>query len=204
MTFYIFHRHRVCLVNHVDLICRLYSWWEGFWFSSLVTLPLGFNCGFISTSACGSSTGVCSWGCPGGLGFAPVRARCGGGAADGLQHQVLREVDGFGSSKYSALEVYGNQHWPTLSSVLAWRTPLPDREAWPGSPQYTGSQRFGHYKNDFVRVDTRLFCLWQLCPSENWVWRWRSCLAWGDPGSAKYAGTKTASAAGVIDLSVFS
>jgi len=25
--------------------------------------------------------GVCSWGCPGGLGFAPVRARCGRGAA---------------------------------------------------------------------------------------------------------------------------
>jgi len=44
----------------VDLICCLYSWWEGFESSSLPTLPLGFNCGFISTSACGSSTGVCS------------------------------------------------------------------------------------------------------------------------------------------------
>jgi len=65
----------------VDLICSLYSWWEGFGSSSLATLPLGFNCGFISTSACGLSTGVCSWGCPGGLGSAPVRARCGGGAA---------------------------------------------------------------------------------------------------------------------------
>ena len=81
VSFYIFHRHRVCLVDHVDLICSLYSWWEGFGSSSLATLPLGFNCGFISTSACGSSTGVCSWGCPGGLGSAPVRARCGGGAA---------------------------------------------------------------------------------------------------------------------------
>ena len=81
MIFYIFHRHRVCLVDRVDLICSLYSWWEGFGFSSLATLPLGFNCGFISTSACGSSTGVCSWGCPGGLGLAPVRAGCGGGAA---------------------------------------------------------------------------------------------------------------------------
>ena len=70
---------KVCLVDHVDLICSFYSWWEGFGSSSLATLPLGFNCGFISTSACGSSTGVCSWGCPGGLGFAPVR--CGGGAA---------------------------------------------------------------------------------------------------------------------------
>ena len=81
ITFYIFHRHRVCLVDCVDLICTLYSWWEGFGSSSLATLPLGFDCGVISTSACGSSTGVCSWGCPGGLGFAPVRARCGGGAA---------------------------------------------------------------------------------------------------------------------------
>ena len=81
LTFYIFHRHRVCLVDCVDLICSLYSWWEGLGSYSLATLPLGFNCGFISISACGSSTGVCSRGCPGGLGFVPVRARCGGGAA---------------------------------------------------------------------------------------------------------------------------
>ena len=58
MVFYIFHRHRVCLVDHVDLICSLYSWWEGFGSSSLATLPLGFNCDFISTSTCVSSTGV--------------------------------------------------------------------------------------------------------------------------------------------------
>ena len=81
MTFYILHRHRVCRVDRVDLICSLYSWWECFGSSSLAILPLGFNCGFISTSACGSSTGVCSWGCPQGFGFAPVRARCGGSAA---------------------------------------------------------------------------------------------------------------------------
>ena len=42
------------------LICGLYSRWEGFGSSSLATLPLGFRCGFISTSARGSSTGVCS------------------------------------------------------------------------------------------------------------------------------------------------
>ena len=35
------------------------SWWEGFG-SFLVTLPLCFNCGFISTSGYGSSTGGCS------------------------------------------------------------------------------------------------------------------------------------------------
>ena len=70
MSFYIFHGDRVCLVICVDLICSLYSWWEGFGSFSLATLSLGFNCGFISTCACGSSTGVCSWGCPGGPGFA--------------------------------------------------------------------------------------------------------------------------------------
>ena len=72
---------RVYLVNHKDLICSLYSRWEGFGSSSLATLPLGSNCGFISTSAYGLSTGVWSWGFPGGLGFAPVTARCGGGTA---------------------------------------------------------------------------------------------------------------------------
>ena len=60
MSFYMFLRCRVCLVDHVDLMFRLYSWWEDFGSSSLASLPLGFNCGFISTSACGSSTGVCS------------------------------------------------------------------------------------------------------------------------------------------------
>ena len=60
---------------------QLYSSWERFGSSSSTTLPLGFTCGFISTSACGSSTGVCSWGCPGGLGSAPMSAKCGDGAA---------------------------------------------------------------------------------------------------------------------------
>ena len=60
MSFYVCHRHRVCLAGHLDLIFSLYSLWEGFESSSLATLPLGFKSGFISTFACGSSTGVCS------------------------------------------------------------------------------------------------------------------------------------------------
>ena len=95
MSFYIIYRYRVCLADHVDLIFSLYSWWEGLG-SSLVTLTLGFNCGFSSTSACGLSTGVCSWGCPGGLWFAPVRARCGGGAAAWV-------TGGSGSTRYSGI-----------------------------------------------------------------------------------------------------
>ena len=98
MTFYIFHRHKVCLIDPVDLICSLSSWWEDLGWSSLVTLPLGFNYGFIFTSGYGSFTGVCSWGCPGGLGSAPVRT---GVEVVQLivlqgfwQHQVLRGVGG--------------------------------------------------------------------------------------------------------------
>ena len=98
MTFYTFHRHRICLVDRVDLICSLYSWWESFGSSSLVTLPLGFNCGFISTSACGSSTGVCSWGCPGRLGlplWGPgVEVVQLPGSQGFWQHQVLRGIGG--------------------------------------------------------------------------------------------------------------
>jgi len=65
---------QICLVDH-ELVGR-------FWVFFLSHTPLGFNCGFISTSGYGLlSTGVCSWGCPGGLRFAPVKARCGGGPA---------------------------------------------------------------------------------------------------------------------------
>jgi len=83
-----------CLIV-CNIISSLYSWWEGFASFSLATLPLGFNCGFTSTSVCGSSTGVCSWGCPGGLGFAPVRVKCGGGAAAWVAGE------GLGSTRYS-------------------------------------------------------------------------------------------------------
>jgi len=107
MSFYVFHRYRVCLIDRVDLICSLYKWWKGFGSSSLATLPLGFHCGFISTCVCGPSTGVCSWGCPGGLGFVPVRARCGGGAAAWVAG--LLAAPGIG------------QYTPGF---------LPDREAW--------------------------------------------------------------------------
>ena len=98
MTFYIFHGHRVCLVDPVDLICRLNSWWEGLGSSSLATF-----CPWVSIVVLFPPLHV---GHP--LGFAPeaaledlglpVRARCGGGELFGLQgfwlHQVLRGVGG--------------------------------------------------------------------------------------------------------------
>ena len=42
---YLFHSHRVCLVDCVDLICSLYGWWEGFGSSSLPHCP-GFQLWF--------------------------------------------------------------------------------------------------------------------------------------------------------------
>ena len=63
MSFYVCHRHRVCLAGHLDLIFSLYSLWEGFESSSLATLPLGFNCGLFPLLHVG-----------GPLGFAPEAA----------------------------------------------------------------------------------------------------------------------------------
>ena len=118
---FIFHRHRVCLVDHVDLIWSLYSWWEGFGSSSLAALPLSFNCGFISTSVCGSSTGVSSWGSPGGLGFAPVRARFGGGAAAWVTG-VLAAPGTQGSWQLGHQEIkHPRRVWqPVLTNILQY------------------------------------------------------------------------------------
>ena len=81
MAFYIFYRHRACIVNCVDLICSLYSWWDGFGSSSLATLPLGFNNSFISPLRVCCPLGFASEDALEDLGLSPVRVRCGGGAA---------------------------------------------------------------------------------------------------------------------------
>ena len=75
--------------------------------------------------------------CPGGLGFASVRARCGGGAAAWVAGVLAAPgTQGgwqLGQQEIYALEGYGNQYWPIHSSILAWRTALPDR---PGRPVF--------------------------------------------------------------------
>ena len=123
----------------------------------------------MSTSACELSTGVCSQGCPGGLGFAPVRAR-GGGGADAWVAGVLAAPGAqvswqLGPQKYSALEGCGTQDWPICSSILAWRTPLPGREVWQAPVSSVA-------ESDTTGVTLRaqmqdLFGPWQLCPSES-------------------------------------
>ena len=143
-------------------ICSLYSWREGSGSSSLATLPLGFNCGFILLHV----------GHP--LGFAPEAALedlglpRGPGVEVGLllgsqgcwQHQVPRRAGGSGSRKYSALA----RVWrPVLANMLqssCRENPLPDGSL---AGQSTGSQ--GHYGSEPVHID--FFCLWQLCPSES-------------------------------------
>ena len=126
VTFYIFHRQRLpnWLCGFNLLLVQVVGRFGAFFLSHTA---LGFNCGFISTSAWGLSTGDCSWGCPGGLGFATVRARCGSGAAAWITG-VLAAPGIQGSwwlGKHSALEGYGNQYWPIHASVLAWGTPTP-------------------------------------------------------------------------------
>ena len=98
MSFYIFHGHGVYLVDRLDLISSLYSWWEGLGSSSLDTLPLGFNCGFISTSAClGRPLGFASEAALEDLGLPHEGQVCVEvvqllGSQGFWQHQVLRRV----------------------------------------------------------------------------------------------------------------
>ena len=113
----------------MDLICSLYSWWEGFGSSSLATLPLGFICGFISTSTVGDLLGIVPEALLEGL-CLPLR---GAGVELGLQgfwqHQLLKGFGGQGSRKYSALEGYGNQYWPQFQ-YSCLENHLPDGEGW--------------------------------------------------------------------------
>ena len=76
-------------------------------------------------------------------------------AAGILAARGTRGAGGQGSRKYSALEGYGNQHWPICSNILAWRTPSLAEK--PGRPQSTGSQRGGHDRGDPASTDAGLF-----------------------------------------------
>ena len=91
---------------------------EDFPSSSLVALTLELNCGFIPTSVWGPSTGVCSWGCPGGRGSASVRTGHGGGRAAWIMGTlVARSAQG---SRWPWARKYGSTR--VLSSL--WRLAL--------------------------------------------------------------------------------
>ena len=114
MAFYIFHWHRVCLVDHVDLIFSLHSQWEDFGSSSLDTLPWVSIVVLFPPLHVSCPLGFNSWGFPEGLGLAlwgpGVEVVQLLGSQGFWQHQVLRGADSEGSRKYSALEAHGNQY----------------------------------------------------------------------------------------------
>ena len=69
ISLYIFHSHGICLVDHVDLICSLYSWWEVFFLHHT-----GFQLWFYFNLC----LWVVHWDLPQGC---PVRSRCGSSTA---------------------------------------------------------------------------------------------------------------------------
>ena len=191
MSFYIFHRRRVCLVDHVDLSCSLYSWWEGFGSSSVATLPLSFNCGFISTSACESSTGICSWGCPRGLGSSPMRARYRGGAAAWVAG-VLAAPGTQGSWQLGKQEIQCSRRvWrPVLANAFYYsclETFLSDREAWQATVHRVAKN--WTWPSDPMCIDSKPFL--PLAALPQWelsvkvvqllaLWGSWKCLVWKD------------------------
>jgi len=84
-------------------------------------------------------------------------------------------------SDLAAAEGYGNQYWPICSGILAWRIPRPDREAWQATIYRVSKSQKVSERSKWPCTHRRktFFCLWHLCPSESWAWRWHSCLACG-------------------------
>ena len=171
--------HSGCLVHHVQpmqLAGRLGVSFLGH--TALGSIVVLFP------SARGSSTGVCSWGCPGGPGSAPVRAGCGGGAAARVAG-VLAAPGSQGGWRLGQQEIECSRRvWqPGLTITFQYpclEKPFSDRSV---AGQSTGSQRVRHDWSDPACIDTRPFFRWQLCPSE----------CWGDGGAAAWlAGTLAA------------
>ena len=206
-----FHRHRVCLADRVDLIGSLYGWWEGFGSSSSATLPLGFNCGFISTSECGSSTGVCSWGCPGGLGSASGRARCGGGAAAWVTG-VLAASGTRGRWRPGQQEIWCSRRvqQPVLANTLQCSclenaTPHPRPNSLTeksGRPQSAESQKVRAWRKRPC-THRHLFLPVAALPQWELSMKVAQLLGLRGPGSAKCEGTQTPPTAGDSCQSLF-
>ena len=79
IVLHIFHRYKVCqLIMWIQFSAC--STGGNVWVLFLSRLPLDFTCGFISTCACESSTGVYSCGSTGRLECASGRTEYGGGA----------------------------------------------------------------------------------------------------------------------------
>ena len=179
MSFHIFHRHSIYLVDLVDLTCSLYSWWEGFGSSSLATLPLGFNCGFISTSA-----------------------RCGGSAAAWVSG-VLAAPDTQGSWRLGQKEIECSRRvWqPVLANMLQYSCleNTPDREAWQATVYRVTKSWTQPKRPQMHRCKTFFFSCGSSAPVR--VECDGGTHAWVT--GSKCSGTWTVSATGVMALTVF-
>ena len=100
--------------------------------------------------------------------FAPVRARCGGGAAAWVAGDLAAPGTqgsfSYGSRKYSALEGYDNNIGQYAPVFLPGEPPLTQK---PGRPQSTGLQRVGRDLSDPVHINARFFCLGHLSPRDS-------------------------------------
>ena len=198
LSFHVFHGHSVSLVDHVDLIWSLYSWWEGFGLSSLLTLPLDFSGGFISTSACDLSTGVLLLRLPWRTWVCPSEGQVEGGAVAWVMGALATPAtQGNWQLGQQEIQCSRRGYQAVLANALQYsclEKPLTEK---PG--RVTNSWR--RPKWPCVHRCETIFCLWQLCSSKSWAWIWHSFLACGGSSSAERADTRTASAAGGMALS---
>ena len=155
MTFYIFYRHRVCLVDHVNLIFSLYSCWEDFGSSSLDTLPWVSLMVLFPLLHVDGPLGLLlrlswrTWVCP-----------CEGHVWRWCSYLGRR---GSGSTRYSgelASRAAGNiVLYKGMAASIGQYAPVflpgesPSLIKKPGRPQSIGSQRAGHDRSDPVCID---------------------------------------------------
>ena len=133
MTFYIFHRHRICLVDHVDLICSCTAAGKVLdllpqphcpWVSIVILFPplhVGRLLRFAPEAAPEDWVCSCEGQCRGGATTWAAGVLAAPGTQGGWE---------LGRQEIQCSEGDGNQYWPVRSSVLSRRNPLPNREAW--------------------------------------------------------------------------
>ena len=165
MIFYIFHRHRVCLVDHVDLICILYKWWEGLG-SSLV--PPGGSDG--KAFACNAGDpGFFSW-----VGKIPWRRKWRSTPAllPGKSHGQ-RSLIGYSPWGRKELDTTEQLHFTSLATLPLFSIVVLFLPLHVGRPL--------GFAPETVLEDLD-------CPCGGQVWRWCSCLGRRGSGSTRYSG----------------
>ena len=170
MSFYIFHRHRVCLADCVDLIYTSDNWWEVWVFFLSHTAP-GFQLWFYFHLF----MWVVHWGLLLRLLWRILVCPC--------ESQVWRWCSclghrGSGSTRYSgelAVRTAGNiVLYKGMATSIDQYAPvflpgeLPSLTEKPGRPQSSGYKELVMTEAILcAKIDARYFRLWQLCPSES-------------------------------------